>query len=130
MPPVKDDDGGRQDWHDRQGVMWAAGAAAVALVGLLVFAVIRASDDSSRPPNFAPPDTSESTSEPSTWSTSTTSTSYTVPSVQTSEPDVPGPAPATTLPTDDSGPDTDTSTTSTTTSNPYNTTTPTNAGHV
>jgi cytoskeletal protein RodZ len=130
MPPVKDDGGRQQDWHDRQGVMWAAGAAAVALVGLLVFAVIRASDDSSRPPNFAPPDTSESTSEPSMWTPSTSSTSYTVPSVQTSEPDVPVPGPATTAPTDDSGPDTDTSTTSTTTTNPYNTTTPTNAGHV
>jgi cytoskeletal protein RodZ len=129
MPPVKDE-GGRQDWHDRQGVMWAAGAAALALVGLLVFAVIRASDDSSRPPNFAPPDTSEATSEPSTWTTSTSSTSYTVPTVQTSEPDAPAPGPATPAPTDDSGPDTDTPATSTTTSNPYNTTTPTNAGHV
>jgi cytoskeletal protein RodZ len=128
MPPVTGD-GGRQDWHDRQGIMWVAGVAALALVGLLIVAVIRASDDSTRPPNFAPPDTSESTSEPSTWTISTSSTSYTVPSVQTSEPDVPAQGPPSAPPTDDSGPDTDTAT-STTIDNPYNTTTPTNAGHV
>jgi cytoskeletal protein RodZ len=125
------DEDARQHWHDHRGVVWAAGAAALALVGLLVFAVIRTSGDSSRPPSFAPPDTSDTSSEPSTWTTSSTTTSYTVPSVQTSEPDVPATGPPTEAPTaDDSGPDTETTTTSTTIYNPYNTTTPTNAGHV
>ena len=125
------DEDARQHWHDHRGVVWAAGAAALALVGLLVFAVIRTSGDSSRPPDFMPPDTSDSSSEPSTWTTSSTTTSYPVPSVQTREPDeaVPG-APTDGPTTDDSGQDTETTTTSTTIYNPYNTTTPTNAGHV
>ncbi|MDT5197395.1 MAG: hypothetical protein QOH20_4149, partial [Mycobacterium sp.] len=43
------DEDGRPDWHDHPGVIWAAGAAAVALVGLLVFAVLQVSDGSPRP---------------------------------------------------------------------------------
>jgi hypothetical protein len=121
---------GRQDWHDHRGVMWAAGVAAVALVGLLVLAVIRTSGDSSRQPNFAPPGTSEATSSPSNWTTSSSTTSYPVPSVQTSEPTVLVPGPPSDAPTDDSGPDPETPTTSTTIYNPYGTTTPTNAGHI
>lgn len=121
---------GRQDWHDHRGVMWAAGVAAVALVGLLVLAVIRTAGDSSRPPNFAPLGTSEATSSPSKWTTSSSTTSYPVPSVQTSEPTVLVPGPPSDAPTDDSGPEPETPTTSTTIYNPYGTTTPTNAGHI
>ena len=128
MPPVTDEDG-RQDWHDHPGVIWAAGAAAVALVGLLVFAVLRVSDGSSQPGDLPSPDTSAATTSASRKTPSTT-TGYTVPSVQTSEatgPAVSGPPPEAST-EDQSGPTE--STTSTTIYNPYNTTTPTNAGHI
>ncbi|WP_051574129.1 hypothetical protein [Mycobacterium sp. URHB0044] len=121
------DEDRQPDWHDHPGVVWAAGVAAVALLGLLVFAVIRVSGGSSLLPGDAPPaPTYASTS--ATKSTST-STSYTVPSVQTSE----DTGPPATVPSTDDDPgsdDPESATTSTTTSNPYGTTTPTNAGHV
>jgi cytoskeletal protein RodZ len=127
MPPVTDD--GRPDWHDHPGVIWAAGAAAVALVGLLVFAVLQVSDGSSQPGDMPLPDTSAASTSTSR-KTASTSSSYTVPSVQTSEPTGPavsGPPPEAST-EDQSGP-TET-TTSTTIYNPYGTTTPTNAGHI
>jgi cytoskeletal protein RodZ len=128
MPPVTDEDG-RPDWHDHPGVIWAAGAAAVALVGLLVFAVLQVSDGSSQPGDMPLPDTSAASTSTSR-KTASTSSSYTVPSVQTSEPTGPavsGPPPEAST-EDQSGP-TET-TTSTTIYNPYGTTTPTNAGHI
>ncbi|MDT5241660.1 MAG: hypothetical protein QOD97_3858 [Mycobacterium sp.] len=128
MPPVTDEDG-RPDWHDHPGVIWAAGAAAVALVGLLVFAVLQVSDGSSRPGDMPLPDTSAASTSTS-GKTASTSSSYTVPSVQTGEPTGPavsGPPPEAST-EDQSGP-TET-TTSTTIYNPYGTTTPTNAGHI
>lgn len=128
MPPVKDDDG-QPDWHDRPGVIWAAGAAAIALVALLVYAVIRVSGGASLLPGDDAPAPSYATTS-STSKTTSTSTSYTVPSVQTSEDT--GPPVTITSTEDDSGSDDSdsTTTTSTTTSNPYGTTTPTNAGHI
>jgi cytoskeletal protein RodZ len=125
MPPVNDEDG-RLDWHDHPGVIWAAGVAALALVGLLVYVVIRVSGGSSLLPGDAPPATSYATTSSSTGSSTTTS--YTVPSVQTSEDTgapVTGPPPEAsteTAPTE--------TTTSTTIYNPYSSTTPTNAGHI
>jgi hypothetical protein len=116
-----------EDWHDHPGVIWAAGVAAVVLVGLLVYAVIRVSSGSSLLPGDDAPAPSYATTS-STTTTSTT-TSYTVPSVQTSE----DTGPPVTVPStagDSGSDDSDTTTSSTTTSNPYNTTTPTNAGHV
>jgi cytoskeletal protein RodZ len=127
MPPVNDEDG-RLDWHDHPGVIWAAGVAALALVGLLVYAVIRVSGGSSLLPGDAPPATSYATTSSSTGRSTTTS--YTVPSVQTSEDTgapVTGPPPEAST-EDQSGP-TET-TTSTTIYNPYSSTTPTNAGHI
>lgn len=124
---MKDDDG-RLDWHDHPGVIWAAGVAALALVALLVYAVIRVSSGASLFPGDDAPAPSYATTSSTTTTTSTT-TSYTVPSVQTSE----DTGPPVTVTSTDEPPgfdDSDTTTTSTTTSNPYNTTTPTNAGHI
>ena len=118
-----DDDG---SWHDQQPVIVAAGVAGLVLLALLLWAVIHTSQNS-RVPDAVPFAPSSATS--STYTTRTTSsTSYTVPSVQTSQdnPVVPGP-------TDSSAteaPGGDEPTTSTTTTNPYLTTTPTNAGHI
>jgi hypothetical protein len=121
---VRDDEG--WSWHDQRAVMWAAGLAAVALIALLVVAVMRTSESSDAPPVVAPAP-SVDTMSGSTYTTSSTSTSYPVPSVLTSEDTG---APVTTGgPTTDE-PSTDESTTPTSTSNPYGTTTPTNAGHV
>ncbi|MDT5069292.1 MAG: hypothetical protein QOK02_5447 [Mycobacterium sp.] len=115
------------DWHEQPGVIWAAGAAAVVLVGLLVYAVIRVSDGSSLLPNDGPP--APTYASTSATSTTTSTTTYTVPSVQTSE----DTGPPATVPSTEDTPgfdDSDTPTTSTTIYNPYGTTTPTNAGHV
>jgi hypothetical protein len=122
------DEDGRQDWHDHPGVIWAAGVAAVALVGLLVYAVVRVSDGSSLLPGDGPPAPSYASTS-STSTTTSTSTSYPMPSVQTSE----DTGPPVTVPSTEDAPgsdDSDTTTTSTTIYNPYGTTTPTNAGHV
>lgn len=120
-----DDDG---SWHNQQPVIVAAGVAGLVLLALLVWAVIRTADNSSRPPE--PVDVAPSSATSSTYTTeSTTSTSYTVPRVQTSQdnPVVTGPSDST-PPAD--GPGGDETKTSTTTANPYLTTTPTNAGHI
>jgi hypothetical protein len=125
------DEDGRPDWHDQRGVVWAAGAAAVALVGLLVVAVVRTSSGSVDLPYVAPPATSAATTAAgTTLKTPSATTSYTVPSVQTSQatgPAAPGPPPEAST-EDESGPTEPT--TSTTIYNPYGTTTPTNAGHI
>lgn len=114
---------------DDHRLTWAAGAAAVALIVLLVVAVVRTSD-SSHAPGFAPPPPAADSTSESGYATSSSSTSYTVPRVKTSQDaGIPvvtdGP-----LPTDEATVDDKTSATSTTNSNPYGTTTPTNAGHV
>jgi len=129
MPPVNDEDE-RLDWHDHPGVIWAAGVAAAALVGLLIYAVIRVSHGSSLLPGGDEPTAPSYATTSSTSKTSSTSTSYTMPSVQTSE-DTGPPVTVTSTEDDQGSNDSDaTTTTSTTTSNPYNTTTPTNAGHI
>ena len=132
MPPVNDEDE-RLDWHDHPGVIWAAGVAAAALVGLLIYAVIRVSHGSSLLPGGDEPTAPSYATTSSTSKTSSTSTSYTMPSVQTSE-DTGPPVTVTSTEDDQGSNDSDATstseTTSTTTSNPYNTTTPTNAGHI
>ena len=115
------------DWHDQRPVVMTAGVAALILVALLVYAVIRTSD-SSKVPDTVPIPSSSAT--PSTYTTSSTSTtSYSVPRVQTSEdnPGAPGsppsgpPArsPTPRMPSDEPS-----------TSDRYTTTTSSSAGHI
>ena len=69
------------DWHDQQPLVMTAGVAALILVAVLVYAVIRTSE-SSKVPDTVPIPSSSAT--PSTYTTSSTSTTtYSVPSVQT-----------------------------------------------
>lgn len=98
------------------------------LLALLLWAVIRTADKSSRPPEpveFAPSSATSSiyTTKP------TSSTSYSVPRVQTSQDNPVVTGPPGESPAEAPG-DTETTDTPTTTSNPYVTTTPTNAGHI
>ena len=122
-----DDD--EPSWLDQQPVIVAAGVAGLVLLALLVWAVIHTANKSSRAPE--PVDFPPSSATSSTYTTTTTSsTTYTMPSVQTSQdnPVVTGPTPPST-PSDEGPGDLET-TTPTTTTNPYPTTTPTNAGHI
>jgi hypothetical protein len=127
---VTDEDGGRE-WHDHPGVVWASAAAAVGLVGLLVFAVVRTAGDATYPAGVVPPAASLATTAGPTLKTASATTTYSVPSVQTSQataPEVTGPPPEAS--TEDAPDDPATSSTSTTIYNPYVTTTPPAAGHV
>jgi hypothetical protein len=120
-----DDDG---SWHDQQPVIVAAGVAGVLLLAILVWAVIHTASNSSRPPG--PLDLPPSSATSSTYTTSSTSsTSYTLPSVQTSQDNPVPTGPPASTPSDD-GPGDDQTTSTTTSTNPYPTTTPTNAGHI
>lgn len=107
----------------------ASGVAALALVGLLVFAVMRVADNSVDPPNVVFPDTSVAST--TSFTTPSSTTSYTTPSAQTSEftpPPAPPPAPPS-----DGGPvdQSDAPTAPTTIYNPYATpTSQGSAGHV
>jgi cytoskeletal protein RodZ len=118
-----DDDG---SWHDQQPVIVAAGVAGLVLLALLVWAVVHTSDNA-RVPDAVPSPPSSATSLTYTTS-STSSTSYSRPSVQTSQdnPVITGPTQSS---PSEGGPG-DETTTPTTTTNPYLTTTPTNAGHI
>jgi cytoskeletal protein RodZ len=81
------------NWQDQGAIVVSAGVAALILVALLVYGVMRTSD-SAKVPETVPIPSSSAT--PSTYTTSSTSTtSYSVPSVQTSEdnPVVTPPAP-------------------------------------
>jgi hypothetical protein len=132
---VRDADGDKNGWHDNQSVVWAAGVAAVILLGALIFAVVEMSGGSTDPPGPRAPLPSYATTSGSRTSTSsTTSTSYPVPSVQTTEllPGAPtAPIATTDQPTDQvTDLDTPSPTTSTTIFNPYVTTTQPAAGHV
>jgi hypothetical protein len=121
-----DDD--EPNWHDHHQVMVAAGVAGVVLLAILVWAVIHTADNSLQPPGPVDLPTSSATS--STYTTSSTSsTSYTVPSVQTSQDNPVPTGPQASTPSDD-GPGGDDPTTQPTFTNPYPTTTPTNAGHI
>ena len=126
-----DEDEPQTGWHNRASVVWAAGVAAVLLLGLLVFAVVQMSGgDPMVPPQPGAPLPTYATPS-STSSPDTSSTSYAVPSVQTSEPPVGPVSTATDTPTEDApDPDTSAPATSTTIYNPYVTTTNPAAGHV
>ena len=130
--PVDEDD--LKTWFERPPVIFSAGTAAIALVLVLIFAVMKTSQDSLAPPDSIAPPATSSTSQSWTPSSSTT-TSYTLPSVQTSEQNLapPAPPPAGREPTGEApaeATDSDTPTTWTTIFNPYVTTTPPLAGHV
>lgn len=100
--------------------------AAVALIGLLVFAVVGMSTGSSRPSGFVP--TSSAQTRSSSSRTEFTSTSYGRPSVQTSESN---PATTPTASTEVPVPQQeDPVTTGSSTTNPYVTTTTQNGGAV
>ena len=73
---------GDEPWHDNQSVILASGVGALALVGLLVFAVMRVSDNSVAPPNVG---YDTSVAGTTSFTTPSSTTSYTTPSVQTSE---------------------------------------------
>jgi cytoskeletal protein RodZ len=126
VSPDRDDDDD-PSWHNQKGIVFAAGAAGLVLVGLLVWAVIHTSRGSA-PSDSIPPETSSSGSSVFTTS-STSSTSYSVPRVQTSEDDTGTPVSPTPGEPGEPG-DTATTTDTTTITNPYGTTTPTNAGHI
>ena len=104
----------------------ASGVAALGLVGLLIFAVVRVADNSVDPPHVVYPDTSVAIT--TSFTTSSSTTSYTTPSVQTSE-FTPPPAPSPPAPPPDDGGPTSTPDTSTTIYNPYAPTSG-SAGHV
>ena len=119
------------NWHDSHAAVVAGGLAALALLGLLVYGVMRVSRDSTdRPPQVVYPSTSVATT-PASGLKTPTSTSYPVPSVQTSQetrPPVTGPRRS--APSDDPGDSGVTEDTPTTIYNPYTTTTTANAGHI
>lgn len=121
---MNDEDAG-WNWHDQRGAAWAAGAAAVALIVLLVWAVLRTATDSSSTPGVAPPATSVVTS--ATRKTVPSTTSYPAPSVQTSQGSASSPPPAEAPTADEPTANTPTSTTI---YNPYVTTTTQNGGAV
>ena len=128
------DEHGQWDWREHPGVIWAAGVSAAALLALLVAAVIQTSD-SSHAPAFVPPAPNADTSATTAYTTPSTAVpnyslpSYSLPSIQTSQDS--GAPPTTSRPSIEApSVDEPTATTSTTASNPYGTTTPTNAGHV
>jgi cytoskeletal protein RodZ len=117
-------------WHENHALVLASGVAALLLLALLVYAVVRVSDASVEPPSQPYLDTPSSATSSSYTTSSTTSTSYSVPSVQTSDlggaPAGPPPPP----PPDDGGPPS-TADTPTTIYNPYATPTSTgSAGHI
>jgi cytoskeletal protein RodZ len=113
------------EWHDQQPLIMAAGVAALILIAILIYAVMRTSDSSHAPP---PLPVTSSSDTPQTYTTPTTTTSYTVPRVTTSEdnPIVPGSTPPLSSTREESP---DTTSEDQTFTNPYPTTTPTNAGH-
>lgn len=80
-------------WSNQPATIVAAGVAAVLLIGVLVFAVMRTAEDSSEPPGTLVTPSSSATS--STYTTSsTTTTTYTTPSPQTSDQDLPPSSPS------------------------------------
>lgn len=127
---VRYDDDRRTDdtsWHDSTQAMVTGAIAALILVGLLIYAVVRVSGGSGdRPPlpNVVP---STSSATATSGLKTPASTSYTLPSAQTSEPVPllpPGP-PAVDAPAND--PPAEETSTPTTIYNPYATTTQPNA---
>jgi hypothetical protein len=125
---VTDDDRWpRASWHDSQPLVLAAGVAALLLVALLVYAVVRVSHDSLEPPGVMRPGTSVATT-PGTELKTPSSTSYSVPRVTTSQESAPPPPPPAESPDEDEP--SESTEQETTTYNPYTTTTTSNAGAI
>jgi cytoskeletal protein RodZ len=101
VPPDHDP----EHWSNRPATIFIAGAAALLLIGVLIFAVTQIADDSpTLPDTFVAP---TSSTPSSTWKPSTTTTtSYAPPSPQTSEQNLPVPSSPT---LEDRGPSTPTS---------------------
>lgn len=120
-----------EDWLHSQPVIISAGVAAVLLLCLLIYAVVRVSDSSVEPPTLPSyPATSSETSTSTSLKTVTSTTSYSVSSVQTSEPDAPtvqAPPPEPPPPSDET---TEETTEESTIPNPYVTTTTDRAGSI
>lgn len=95
MPPVIDEDD-RWARFEHRGVIWAAGAAAVLLVALLVWAVVGTST-SNTVPGVAPAPPSSVPTSTSTTLRTVTGTSYPLPAPRTSQ-DGGVPAPGAPLP--------------------------------
>ncbi len=128
---MRDDDRRVEDhsWADNQNLVLASGVAGLALVGLLVFAVVRVSEGSVDPPPVRSTDASVGTTE-SSFTTPSSSTSYTLPSVQTSE-FTPGPVTPPPPGSPEAGDPSSTSATPTTIYNPYAPTSSAgSAGHI
>jgi hypothetical protein len=102
---VSDTDDDAWAWREHQGAVWAAGVAAVLLLAVLVFAVIRTSTDAVRPGGVTTPAGSSSDSTATSPTTAWPTTSYTLPNVQTSQADVLPPAGVPPAPSDDREPD-------------------------
>lgn len=126
-----DDDGPGGSWVDHDDLIWAAGLAALLLVALLVWAVLRMSTDVAERDGPSSPGITTTTSAgtSSTVRTGSSTTSYPVPRPQTSEPAL-APPPPPTDPTESAAPQPE-SPTPTTIYNPYApTTTVPSAGSV
>lgn len=92
-----DDDGPSGSWVDHDDLIWAAGLAALLLVALLVWAVLRMSTDVAERDGPSSPGIATTTSAgtSSTVRTGSSTTSYPVPRPETSEPAVAPPPPPT-----------------------------------
>jgi hypothetical protein len=75
-------------WREHAGAVWAAGIAAVLLLAVLAYAVVRTSTDAVRPGGVTTPAGSTSETTAPSSKTASPTTSYTVPNVQTSQADV------------------------------------------
>ena len=117
---------------DNHSLVWAAGVAALLLVALLVYAVVRVSDESVDRPAVVFPSTSVATTPGSGLKTPSSSTSYSVPRVTTSQETAPPAPPSTTEEPDDEDdePSESTEEEETTIFNPYATTTTGSAGAI
>lgn len=112
-------------WYEESWAVYAAGAGAVAVIIVLVFAVLQTAHDSVEPPRGPAPTTADAPSTSYTTTTTTTTTRSTRPSTSDINPGESTPGSTTT--TTDGGwvPDFPelTGTTSTTTTDPYATST-------
>jgi hypothetical protein len=107
-------------WREHQGAVWAAGVAAVLLLAVLVYAVVRTSSDAVRPGGVTTPASSSSDQTAASLTTASPTTSYTLPNVQTSQVDVLPPAGVPAVPSTDRAPDGEVSPpTETTSVDPY-----------
>jgi hypothetical protein len=108
-------------WHKRPGAVFAAGAAGLVVIGVLVFAVLQTSRHSNTPFGTGLP-TASTGQTPSAATTTTTTTTSTTGPLSTTDYSSTGTASTATTPAEATTEET-TSTGTTTMSNPYATTT-------